>query len=409
MTSPELDQSAGLPTQFTIGDDIDWNAPWADVSLWVELPFWLMVSNSSFTINYHGCDFPITTHDNYFELHCGEIADSGRTVLYRGPFKDRGRLSDNVKQILTENPAVSVLWRKCKTILKIKGRCNQAVWEKDADRPFSHSLYLAELCRAHLPIINQLVQSYRLATYDYFAFELSPWDVPFWNIERAGQCVSCMLVPYHLWDVKPSLILKPDKPPVPYQLIEGQDLARQISKTSTPGEFELLDALNLMERGDYSGAVRRITTAIEVVLESAVRREVHAAEGKSAAARFIKRTRTNFPLRLATYKRLSKRALSNSLEKELASTRNLRHGIVHGGHRIDRGRAQRSVDTGRWIFNWIENDPVRAGVREKRIALRSLGRDMYAGIFPTKITAEGVVVYPIAINRAPNTVKAPSS
>jgi hypothetical protein len=398
MHSLEHDESAGLPTQFTIGDDINWNAPWADVSLWVELPFWLMVNNSSFTINYQGCNFPIATHDNYFELHCGEIADSRRTVLYRGPFKERDKLSDNIRQILTENPELSVLWRKCKTILKIKSRCNQAVWEKDDDRPFSYSLYMAELCRAHLPIVNQLIKSYRLATYDYFAFELSPWDVPFWNVERAGQSVSCMLVPYHRWDIKPPIILKEDEPPVPYQLIEGQDLASQISVIDTPGEFDLLDALNLMERGDYSGAVRRITTAIEVVLESAVRREVHAAEGKSAAARFFKRTKTNFPLRLAKYRQLSNRALSTWLEKELASTRNLRHGIVHGGHRVDRGRAQRSVDTGRWIFNWVENDQTRARAREKRIGFRSLGRDMYAGIFPTKITPDGVIVYPLGKN-----------
>jgi hypothetical protein len=206
--------------------------------------------------------------------------------------------------------------------------------------------------------------------------------------------VGANLVPYRFWDEKPAL-LEPNKPPTAYQLIEGHDLARQISAKGTSGEFELLDALNLMERGDYSGAVRRITTAIEVLLETAVRAEVEAAEGKGAAETFIKKTRFSFALRLERYEKLSKRTLSATLHTRLDETRNLRHRIVHGGYRIgpgDRGTAQRSVDTGRWIFNWIENDTNRRNVREKRIGLRSLGRDMLHGIFPTEITPDGIVV-----------------
>jgi hypothetical protein len=38
-----------------------------------------------------------------------------------------------------------------------------------------------------------------------------------------------------------------------------------------------------MERGDYSGAVRRVTTVIEVVVKAAVAREIEKAEGKAAA------------------------------------------------------------------------------------------------------------------------------
>jgi vacuolar-type H+-ATPase subunit C/Vma6 len=35
-----------------------------------------------------------------------------------------------------------------------------------------------------------------------------------------------------------------------------------------------MDSLNFMERGDYSGAVRRITTAIEAQTEAALRQEL---------------------------------------------------------------------------------------------------------------------------------------
>jgi hypothetical protein len=70
-----------------------------------------------------------------------------------------------------------VLWRKCKTILKIPTRCDEDLWNKaqltHVRPPINRAvnLYLQELCRAHLQVVNRLVQAYRLATYDYFAFE----------------------------------------------------------------------------------------------------------------------------------------------------------------------------------------------------------------------------------------------
>jgi hypothetical protein len=93
------------------------------------------------------------------------------------------------------------------------------------------------------------------------------------------------------------------------------------------------------------------------------------------------------------YQTLTGRTLPSPLEKTLSETRKLRHRIVHGGHRIaacERGIAQKSVDTGRWTFNWFENDQGRQQLREKRIAFRSLGRDY--SIFPARITPDGVVV-----------------
>ena len=128
--------------------------------------------------------------------------------------------------------------------------------------------------------------------------------------------------------------------------------------TETPGELELLDALNLMERGDYSGAVRQVTTAIEVVVEAVVEQEIERVEGKVAATNFLNATRMNFKRRLDKYQSLSGRTLLPGLLTTLDGTRKLRHRIVHSGYRISagaRGHAQRAVDTGRWTFNWFEN------------------------------------------------------
>jgi hypothetical protein len=381
-----------------------------------------MVEDTAVHVEFGGHAFEISIHEHYFELHAGVISDSKTNVVYQGPPKKHVNLSDNIKNVLDSRPDIATLWRKSKTVLKIKTRCNEFVWNTRiqvsdvANDPQSRpakgkaiDFYLADLCRAHIPVINKLIQQYRLATYDYFPYEVSPWDVSFWLIERNSQCARIALVPYREWDIKPrgytqpfEEILKavsagkrPDPPTLPYKFIEPDELQKKMSFVASPGEFELIDALNFMERGDYSGAVRRITTAIEAIVESVVAKAVELKEGQRAAAKFLKETETNFPKRLAKYEELTGRSLPSALRKDLHITRKLRHKIVHRAYRVgppERGRAQKAVDTGRWIFNWFENDSSRFDVREKRIAFRALGRDIAAGVFPTRITVEGVVV-----------------
>jgi hypothetical protein len=252
------------------------------------------------------------------------------------------------------------------------------------------------LCAAHIPVVNKLIRTYRLATYDFFPFEVSPWDIPYWYVEKQQHSALCCLVPYRNWDHKPvSMVAGPDGRRPFYQLIEAPQLVESISDKFTPGELELLDAINLMERGNYSDAVRRITTAIEVIVEAVLYDLVEQHDGKEAALKFLKDTRMNFAKRIKKYEALSRRQLGDGQNNELTRTRNLRHQIVHGAYRIspgERGNAQRSVDTGRWIFNWFENDEQRRNVRETRIAFRSLGRDMLSTIFRPQITLEGVLL-----------------
>ena len=147
-------------------------------------------------------------------------------------------------------------------------------------------------------------------------------------IERDAKSIRSCLVPYREWDFKPrgfatpfeeltKRILSGQKlgpPTLPYKLIEESDLQNGISIVPAPGEFELLDSLNLMERGDYSGAVRRITTALEVIVESVVGTAVQAAEGSRSAVKFLKDTETNFRRRVERYEQLSARTLSDVSE-----------------------------------------------------------------------------------------------
>jgi len=393
-----------IPEQYTIGDGLKWDAPWIKVSLWTELPFWLMTDNTTMAVTYDGHEFQSSIHDNYYELFFGECTDSRMSVGYCGPRKEREDLPPAVKEVMAARPDGPYVWRKCKTYLKLESRCNEDVWnaagEAEIPRVNEAKLYLSELCRAHIPVINAVVGAYRLATYDYFAFEVSPWDVPHWSIEREGHLKTASLVSYRDWDGKPVIfksIDMSDRPEV-YKLIVANYLQDQISRVATSGEFELLDALNLMERGDYSGAVRRVTTAIEVIVEAVAGKAVEATSGKPAAEKFLKDTRMRFDERVKSYHKLTGRNAPMTLLKTLKETRDLRHKIVHGGYRIgpgERGKAQKAADTGRWLFNWFENDDALRDIREKRIAFRSLGRDLTAGIFSPKITPDGVVLSPI--------------
>ena len=81
----------------------------------------------------------------------------------------------------------------------------------------------------------------------------------------------------------------------------------------------------------------------------------------------------------------------------LKNLRKLRNSLVHDGLRFDntnRSQALMAVDVGRWIYNWFENDTNRIDVREKRIAMRSLGREMNLGLFKTVIDEHGVTLNP---------------
>jgi hypothetical protein len=414
-------QKVDAPSDYILGQEIDWGAPWIEVNIWVELPFWLMVEDTAVPVGVGGHIFEVAIQESYFELHAGAISDSKQFVAYHGPFKRREALSEDIRSCMEMRPEVPFMWRKSKTVLKINSRCNENVWNMAQRCEFEHEnsiswlrvanvvrYYLTELCRAHIPVVNSLVQGYRLATYDYFPYEISPWDVPFWLVERSGKCIQSWLVPYRQWDSKPVGFATPlqewgrkfasgeknDPPTLPYKLIDANDLRDQVSSVAAPGEFELLDSLNLMERGDYSGAVRRITTALEAIVEAEVGKAVKAADGTKNAAKFLRDTETNFRRRVTKYEELSGRTLPGALRTEMSETRKLRHSIVHRAYRIgpsERPRAQRAVDTGRWTFNWFENNKQRTEIREKKIAHRGLGRDRY-GIFTTKITSDGVVV-----------------
>jgi len=388
----QLSGVAFLPQE--LGKELDWEAPSIPVDLRVELPFWIMVPDCVQDVDVNGHKFKVEIKDNYVELYAGAVVDSRYTCVYFGPPR---KLDSELKKAIKESHA-PVLSRKCKTVLLIHSACNKDILtaakpEDKSSRPARH--YLKSFCVAHIEVVNRLIQQYRLSTYDLFSYEVSPWDVPIWFIGWRKYALRIVLQDYRAWDEKPVMYSSiTASRGERYKLIDAAELQSVMSIEPSAGEYELLDALNFMERGDYSDAVRRITTAIEVQLESALRQELLKLYPVPDVEKKLKASENKFWVRLRQYQELSKRNLSAVLWKELETTRNIRHSIVHNAYRIPFSQSQQTkeaIDTGRWIFNWLENQPTRMDIREKRIAKRSLGS--YFSLFSTEITPAGVIVH----------------
>jgi len=384
-----------LPDRYFIGQELDWEAPSVPVVLTVELPFWIMVPYCIQNIAISGHVFKVEIRDDYIERYARVIIDSRLSCIYIGPDNPSNFNPVIAKQL--KKARIPFMDRKCKTTLCIHSSCNRSVLELiNQDKKPKHAAraYLKSLCEAHIEVINNIVQCYRLSTYDYFAYEVSPWDVPIWFIRSELVDERIVLLDYAQWDQKPQIHNNVTDPPETYTLIEPSALQSAMTLEPSAGEFELLDALNFMERGDHTGAIRRITTAIEAQLQSALYQELLKLHPANKVAMELNKTKNNFPKRLDQYMALSKRKLSKTLTKDLNATREIRHSIVHSGLRIsflDRGRAQRCIDTGRWIFNWLENVPARRDLREKKIGMRSLGR--HHTLFYAEITDQGAIVH----------------
>jgi hypothetical protein len=165
------------PSSYAVGKELAWDAPWAEVTLRVELPFWLMLDNTTISVSVGGHAFPVEVHGETFELQIGGISDGKASSVYHGPLKRVEDLSETLQRVLRKRPKPMNQWRKCKTVLKIASRCNEDAWRKYMNgrraRTPSVNFYLVELCRGHIPVVNGLIRGYRLATYDRFAFEVA--------------------------------------------------------------------------------------------------------------------------------------------------------------------------------------------------------------------------------------------
>jgi hypothetical protein len=403
----EMTQRFGpIPQSFTFGDRIDWSSPLGETNLYVELPFWLMTPPGPVAVEWSETMFTVDVCSLWMEVFGGEVTDSRRSVVHHGPWRPDGWQPPQEIAEQLAHLRMSWIHRPCKSVLRLTAKAHSSAFRvlDDSEPPRAHAeqqAYWASLCEAHLPVINELVQRYRLLTYDYFAYEVSPWDVPVWYVKHAGVGYRAVLLPYKEWDTKPVTVEDGDAPGDPpkvrqFEWTTPSELATTASADATPGEFDLLDARSLMERGDYTGAIRRTVTAVEAALRWALLTELEMKYPSEEAARRTANTDNDFPGRLAQWRKLAKPQIAQQEFDEFQTTRDIRHAIVHLAHRLthqDRGRAQRAVDTGRWLYNKIERKPDRARLRDYGV-LKSAGRTALAPRFPSSLNANGITLCP---------------
>lgn len=407
IASAMAERFGSVPKPFRFGDGIDWSSPLFETRLYVELPFWLMTPAGRVDVEWAGATFGVDVCSAWMEVFGGQIMDSRATVIHQGPWRADGwQPPDRIAADLAHHE-MRWLQRPCKTVLRLTTRAHASAFrELDETEPpraqGEQEAYRASLCEAHMPVVNELIQRYRLVTYDYFAYEVSAWDVPVWYIKHADVGYRAVLLPYKEWDAKPVTIEDAETPGDPPKIREFEwtkpdVLAAVSSADATPGEFDLLDARSSMERGDYTGAVRRTVTAVEAVLRWALVTELEKTYPPSEAERRAARTDNDFPGRLAQWRKLARPRISQQEFDEFQSTREIRHEIVHSARRLthpERGRAQRAVDTGRWLYNKIEGKPDRARMRDYGV-LKSAGRVAIAHRFPSTVDADGIMLGPL--------------
>jgi hypothetical protein len=403
-----------IPDTYWVGQDLEWDSPWQNVELWVELPFWLMITDCTLFAEVKGHKFEIIIAQRYYEVHWNALTASRQSAFYMGTFPPRFHYQDQ-KRINEEHTPTS--WRKCRTMLRIKTRCPSGIVSAHyRDRRMARvcQRYFLSLVSAHFEVANKVISRYRLATYDMFAYEISYWDAPLWYLHHGHSLIPVSVMPYQTLDDRP-IHRHRDGTREETNYIDPNRMQALMDFSPSPGETELLDGMNLVHRGDYAGALRRLVTSIEVILEARIREEYAKILADEAVVNTeVDKTRNNFERRFFDYLRLTGRRMPYMfrfapphrmivrLKEDLLKVRDLRHRIVHQGEESTgdlEALAFRSLDVLRWVYNWFENKPERAETREKKLVLRMMFG--LSRLYKFDITPDGAVVHKPIIPEGP--------
>jgi hypothetical protein len=241
-----------LPESVSFGDNLDLTSAWADVTLTVELPFWLLIPNGELNVVERGHGFTVALFDSFVQVFAGVAADSRVTVAYEGPIDG----APNAVARVVSSGRIS-MYRKCRTVLRIKSRAVEDVLRARTEkggRARTADHYFVALCSAHLPVVNRLVHAYRSATYDPMAHEISPWDAPIWFVRANADAWRVCILEEAERDERPVQkdFSKRDDPAAPWEVVQLTDVAAvksALEHEPVPAEVALRDADSLLHRG----------------------------------------------------------------------------------------------------------------------------------------------------------------
>jgi hypothetical protein len=385
---PETSEKDATPAPQNIwpGSSLDWSSPKVDVRLYVELPFWLMMPDGIYDVTYE---------ETTLQIEVAHQCDEGQTSRYHLKnhpatvfIKRDGEKApeDVVARLNKSEDGWSIIVHR--TTLIISTKIIQSVLDatrgEDPVKLAHAGAYLNSLAVGHVPLANALITAYRRASYDPFAQDVTEATVPIWFLRHGDEFTRLSIYPYHDHAWRPRAPVEGD---VPLDLATREEVVKFLDTPETPGESILMDAWSYYYTGRFSDSIRALITSVEVLLEAKLA-ELHRAKGKTPdqVEAALNVTATKFLSRLDEYAHLSGRTIPGPqlsvipyingvrLRQELIDTRELRHRIVHGGHRVHPhayGSMLRAIETITGFFSWLDGDLESASRRFSYYQLKS--------------------------------------
>lgn len=394
------------------GKELNWDSERVPVRLMVELPFWLLMPNSSLNLTVEGCRVPTTLINNGVEFQVGhQFTRTHEPTVFIGPIEAVQETPVSVGSL-----ASGGLLRTTRTLLSFQTTAHSdalAAVGATGRRRQDGLDYFRSFAVGHLAFVNQLINSYRRVAVDPFSTEVSEWDVPVWFLEHDRRLMRIFLFPYQIEDTHPSLAEQLlDRAPQPYIAATPQQVELAGVTDGIPGEVELLDGWSLYYRGRYGDSIRSLVTAVEVLLEAKLRDALRSSGvSPEKAEERILQTRNNFRQRLDFFCCLTGQRVPGPLlswvpyingirlTDEFEATRNLRHDIVHSGRRLDHSLIKpmrRAAETTTWFFDWLSGGPSGESDFAKRQSRHYHHYEQWRrrDVFRFDIRPEGVTVIP---------------
>lgn len=399
------------------------NEPKACIELAVELPFWLLTAPGMYLTKFKQSRVELAVHQDVVAVYRGQWvykSEASFALYANDPF-----LRQHYEQLTLgiERPVL----RPFRTTIAFQAQIQPTLIGAylsqmpvaDSDHSAIRNVnrasqYLNALAFAHLPFVNQLIDSYRAVSFDPYVFELSATDVPVWYLKFGTSFGFVNLVPYFDDNSFPAVIRKGNW--VPVLTANPTDIRNQLSQQMSSAKREILAARSAWFRGRFGEAIRLAVTAIEVGLEEKII-ELLDAQGFSKAeiGTQLQLTYNDFFKRLEYLEDLRGKRVPGPttsylphlnglrLFREIEQVRLLRHKVVHEGKRIDQfheGMANRGLETMTWFFQWLD----------LQNQVRPLGSDFY-GYYCTKrgnvqmyipeYTSSGVVLHSMRLSEPP--------
>ncbi|QDU73553.1 hypothetical protein Pan97_05290 [Bremerella volcania] len=360
----------------------------------VELPFWLATPSGRHTAEFRGITLPVTLHNDLtavFRTTSSERDWQNLAMIVAHPYF----IGWNARQDSKRN----YHHRQLRTVLEfgIPLPMDVAIALKEDGPTRNHAVQLLRCFAADLiPLANRLILTYQAEADDPFVYAISEWDCPLWIARTPdGLYHEVELQHYLLQDQLPRLGATGSMavPNYTCKHLEFDGSAPEIA----PERRTLSNAWGSYYRGQYDQMLVNFVTAIEVILDRRLEKELHlAGYDRPEIERRI--GTDSFHSKLKAYQLLSKERIPGPiidpqspevnrvrLADELNKIRNLRNKLLHEAKPpvVHEGYALKIAETMSWLARCISRDPrLDNTLNRQYILMQAYRMKMYFPTFP---------------------------